>query len=174
MYRIVLVILLALALGSVAQADSVYKWVDAQGNVHYSDHPHPGSERLKLPKAQTYASPVSATIPMQTSLADTGPAPARTQISISSPADQANLWNVDSVTVSASVSPALQEGDTITYTLDGQTEGPITSLSATFKNVPRGQHSASAVLHTSAGDIPAKPVTFYLHKHSILGKKPPL
>ena len=100
MYRIVLVILLALALGSVAQADSVYKWVDAQGNVHYSDHPHPGSERLKLPKAQTYASPVSATIPMQTSLADTGPAPARTQISISSPANQANLWNVDSVTVS--------------------------------------------------------------------------
>ena len=35
----------------------IYKWVDSDGNVNFSDKPHPGAEEIPLPKVQTYSSP---------------------------------------------------------------------------------------------------------------------
>lgn len=42
-----IVVCLGLVAGAVAHAD-VYRWVDAQGEVHYSDRWVPGSERIKV------------------------------------------------------------------------------------------------------------------------------
>ncbi|MGH8399705.1 MAG: DUF4124 domain-containing protein, partial [Gammaproteobacteria bacterium] len=52
-----LIILLLLAMTTFAQADQVYKWVDAQGNVHYSDKPHPGAQKVKIAPPQSYSAP---------------------------------------------------------------------------------------------------------------------
>ncbi len=32
----------------------IYKWTDSQGNVHFSDKPQPGAEKVELPSVQTY------------------------------------------------------------------------------------------------------------------------
>ncbi len=175
MYRIVCIILLAFVVGAgTTRADSIYKWVDAQGNVHYSDHPRPGSQKVQLPRTQTYTPPSSAADVPAASFPASASAPtaAYTQFSITSPASQANLWYVHQVTVSVSVSPSLQSGDTITYHLDGQTIGPTTNTSATFKHIYRGTHTASATLHAANGaSLSAGPVTFYVHQKTILGPK---
>ncbi len=176
MYRMVSIILLAFFLGAgMAQADGIYRWVDAQGNVHYSDHPHPGSQKVRLPRTQTYAPPslTAADMPAAPSQASAAvPTAAYTRFSITSPANQANLWYVHQVTVSVSVSPSLQSGDTITYHLDGQTIGPTANTSATFKHVYRGTHTASATLNAANGaGLSAGPVTFYVHQKTILGPK---
>ena len=36
---------------------TAYKWVDAHGVIHYSDHPHPDAKKLHITGAQTYSAP---------------------------------------------------------------------------------------------------------------------
>lgn len=162
--------------GLAVHADAVYKWVDDQGNVHYSDHPRPGAQKVQLPKTQTYQPPSTADMP-------TTPAPEASteitttgyqQLNIASPASQATLWYVDEVPVSVSLTPALRSGDTLTYHLDGQTIGPTTDASVTFKNIQRGEHSVSVTLNAANGaTLSAGPVTFFVQQKSILSPKPP-
>ncbi|MGH8378831.1 MAG: DUF4124 domain-containing protein [Gammaproteobacteria bacterium] len=176
MHKLTLAVLLALALVvGFAQAHSVYKWVDDQGNVHYSDHPHPGAEKVRLPKTQTYAPPSTSGMPAPPPLPPAAPAASYTQFTIASPGSQASLWYTDEVTVSVNVSPELKSGDTITYHLDSQSLGPTQATSVTFKNIPRGEHTASATLNAANGaSMSAGPVTFYVKQKTILGPKPPL
>ncbi|MGB9428437.1 MAG: DUF4124 domain-containing protein [Gammaproteobacteria bacterium] len=175
MYKLAFTLLLALVLGAgFAQAQSVYKWVDDQGNVHYTDHPHPGAEKVQLPKTQTYAPPSVSDMPAPPPLPPTAPMAGYTQFTLASPGSQANLWYTHEVTVSVSVAPELRNGDTITYHLDGQTIGPTGNTSVTFKDVPRGEHTASATLNAANGaSMSAGPVTFYVQQKSILAPKPP-
>src|SRR5260370_5637988 len=39
---------------SLALAATVYKWVDENGIVHYSDQPHPNAQQVGVQPAQTY------------------------------------------------------------------------------------------------------------------------
>src|ERR1700691_2015689 len=39
---------------SIALAATVYKWVDDDGVVHYSDQPHPNAQKLQVHDVQTY------------------------------------------------------------------------------------------------------------------------
>ena len=171
---IFLVFILILSTG-LTRADAVYKWVDAQGNIHYTDHPIPGAQKVKLPKTQTYAAPSSTGMPTLPAPASTAaPTAAYAQFSITAPASQANLWYADEVTVSVSLSPELRPGDTLTYELDGQTIGPTSDTSVTFKGVPRGEHTVSATLNaTNGGSMSAGPITFYIKQKTALGPKPP-
>ncbi|HVC38119.1 MAG TPA: DUF4124 domain-containing protein [Gammaproteobacteria bacterium] len=176
MYRAAFLILLALILGAgLTQADTVYKWVDDQGNVHYSDHPRPGAEKVQLPKTQTYQPPSMADMPTSAPGASTvTPTTSYTQFTIASPASQANLWYVDAVPVTVSLSPELRSGDTLTYQLDGQSIGPTTQTTVTFKGIPRGEHSVSVTLNAANGaTLSAGPVTFFVQQKTILGPKPP-
>ncbi|MGA9855439.1 MAG: DUF4124 domain-containing protein [Gammaproteobacteria bacterium] len=167
--------ILTLCAGLSVQADAVYKWVDDQGNVHYSDHPRPGAEKVQLPKTQTYQPPSTADMPTPAPQAATElPTTGYQQLSIASPASQATLWYVDEVPVSVSLIPALRSGDSLTYHLDGQTIGPTTETSVTFKNIPRGEHTVSVTLNAADGaTLAAGPVTFYVQQKSILSPKPP-
>ena len=40
-----------------AYATTMYRWVDAQGVVHYSDQPQPGAQSIQMQSAQTYRAP---------------------------------------------------------------------------------------------------------------------
>ena len=62
--RTLLFTLISLAC-SLALAATVYKWVDENGVVHYSDQPHPNAQKVQLKAAQTYkdSSPASAFAP---------------------------------------------------------------------------------------------------------------
>lgn len=42
------------ALADAPGSATVYRWVDSQGVVHYSDRPQPSAERLRIPPAQTF------------------------------------------------------------------------------------------------------------------------
>jgi Domain of unknown function (DUF4124) len=167
--------ILALGAGLSAQADAVYKWVDEQGNVHYTDHPRPGAEKVQLPKTQTYQPTSMADMPTPAPQASTEvPTSGYQQLNIASPASQATLWYVDEVPVSVSLTPPLRSGDTLTYHLDGQSIGPTTETTVTFKNIPRGEHSVSVTLNAANGaTLSAGPVTFFVQQKSILSPKPP-
>lgn len=57
------VLLLSIALVSIASASEIYKWTDDQGNIHYTDKPdHQPSERLFIASRPTDNASVQAQI----------------------------------------------------------------------------------------------------------------
>src|SRR5579872_4850470 len=90
-------------------AAPLYKWVDAQGVVHYSDKPHEGAVKLKLPPAQTYKAPAQGYVaPPPESRSSS---PGYDSFIISSPGKDETLFNVTGATVAVSLSPGLRPGD---------------------------------------------------------------
>lgn len=171
-----ILLLLGLALGMGTQADQVYKWVDAQGNVHYSDKPHQGAQKIKVAPPQSY----SASVPPAAGRegGNRRPQPVDKAVhytlTIVSPKPEQTIRNTRSVTVSVQVSPGLGPGDHLSFQLDGQSRGPESATSVTFDDLDRGQHTVSATLTTASGQtIQAGPVTFYLHQATVFHAKPP-
>ena len=148
---------------------TVYKWVDAQGVVHYSDQPHPNAQKLEVRGAQTFSS-----MPAGAQTSSSSPAPAENQpaaaydsCTIAQPADQQMLMNVYNATAVVQTSPTLRPGDQVHLFVDGkQIQGASTSF--TFP-VFRGQHSVQAVIEDSAGQIVCETssVTFFVHQPSV-------
>ncbi len=173
MYRLALLFLAIFLIPSLGAADTLYKWVDDQGNVHYSDKPAPGAIKIDIPKAPTFTPP-------QVAQPTDGDGKSRdkhkafagyTAMSISSPQDQATFWDVTSMNVSVSLTPALQPGDTVTIAVDG-TAKTVEGASASFDNLDRGQHTVTASIVSGKGNtVNAKPVTFYIQK--AIAKRPP-
>lgn len=163
-YLISSLLIALLASSFMATAEPLYKWVDDQGNVHYSDRPQPGAQKLQLPKAQTY-SPAhpAAPVPSGPAADEQRPVSGHTSIAIASPTDQQTLWNTDTVTVGVDLSPSLQPGDQVTITLDGQSQ-TVAGTSATFNNVERGAHTVTASVSGSGGSVSAKAITFYIQR----------
>ncbi len=167
-----LLLLLALSALPAVCADTLYKWVDDQGNVHYSDKPQPGATKLHLPKPTTFAPPDVA-MPAKAAGSETQKPPTAagyTSFEIASPSDEQTFWNVQSVTVTLAVQPALHPGDTVTISLDDKTQGPVNTVSATFDGLDRGEHVVHATLQQArGGTIIAKPVTFYIQRSTQKG-----
>ena len=162
-----------LAAGAVmAQA---YKWVDADGIVHYSDRPQEGAERVVLPQspprsAQTRAPRPTASQPT----AETEPATAAFEyesITFNSPAAEETLWNIEGVlNVSLSVEPALQTGHQIRVYFDGEPT-VVSGTSFQLEEVYRGVHNLQAEVVDQKGKlmIRSRPNRFYVQQNAIGG-----
>jgi len=161
--------LLCTALFAVpAVADEIYRWVDDQGVLHFSDVPQDGAETVELPPPATYTPPPSR----QSAAARRGRQSAeRTPdgyegLTIVSPAAEETIWNTAGViNVAVSPAPGLQDGHSVNIFLNGRlidSKAP-TGLSAEVTDVPRGEHTVTAEIRDAAGRrvISAQPVTFY-------------
>ena len=165
---------------AVAQAGqspvTVYKWIDAHGVIHYSDQPHPNARKLQISGAQTYA---AASAPLPASSAPTAPqAGARPagydSCVITQPHEQQMLMNTYRATAVVQTEPPLRAGNRIRLFYDGR-HLPGSGPSFTFP-VHRGQHTVSAVIVDSLGQIVCETstVTFYVHQPSVLNPHGPL
>ena len=149
---------------------TVYKWVDAHGVIHYSDRPHPNATKLSIKGAQTYAPapPLPADLnAAPLTPADTQPAHAYSSCRIAQPRDQQMLMNTYHTTAIVRTDPPLFAGNRVQLYLDGR-RMPGSGPAFTFP-VNRGQHSLSAVVVNSFGQIVCETstVTFYVHQPSI-------
>jgi hypothetical protein len=156
------------ALADNGGTTTVYKWVDAQGVVHYSDQPHPNAQKLEVRGAQTFSA-----LPPPTSYSTPAPqetqpaAPAYQGCAISQPTDQQMLMNVYQATAVVQTSPQLRSGDEVRLFVDGK-QIPGSGTSFTFP-VFRGQHSVQAVIEDNTGQIVCETstVTFFVHQPSV-------
>jgi hypothetical protein len=166
-------LLAASALADNGGQTTVYKWVDAQGVVHYSDQPHPNAQKLEISGAQTFSAPA---VPASTAAPEaTQPSgPPYDSCAITQPTDQQMLMNAYQATAVVQTSPALRPGDQVRLFVDGkQISGSGTSF--TFR-VFRGQHSVQAVIQDYSGQIVCETstVTFYVHQPSIQNPQNPV
>jgi hypothetical protein len=174
--QFLLFLLLALALTPLSA--KVYKWVDAEGNVQYSDKPVEGAETVKVPKSNIYTPapiPDSEDQPGAGTDATDG---SYTTFSIAEPEnDQTIRSNEGQVRISFFIEPTLYEGDKIALYLDGQKmKGEHTTMRLSLTNLERGTHTLKAEVLSAEGEqrASAKPVVFHLRKASIKksAKKP--
>lgn len=178
MYKRILM-LTALLLCAAAAHAQVYKWVDEDGVVHYSDQPVPGAELVTLPKRSSSnsvpATRQRSTEPRSAAAAATAPASktpetvSYTALSVTAPVAEETLWNIGGVlNVSLALQPALQPGHRLRLYFDGEPR-EIRSLNFQLEEVWRGEHNLQAEVLDETGKtlIRSQPMRFYVQQTSI-------
>lgn len=161
----IVIVSLLLSLSVHAQ---IYKWTDSQGNVHFSDKPHKGAEKIELPEVQTFSPPA---IPESKALADEVQEDAGDfykTVQIAQPESEATIRNNQGlVSVLVDLQPNLRVGDSLQLIYDGNPLGkPQTSAAFTLNNVYRGAHTVAVQVLDSNGKLitQSDQVTFYMHR----------
>lgn len=176
-------ILLSVLPMCAATAAPAWRWVDANGVVHYSDRPQPGATQIEISGAQTFGSTAArsqtsagqSTQPQTSAAASQAPAARQQQpyraVTIVSPTQQQTLWNIGGMLdVSLTVDPGLNPGHRIDLVLDGQRRNlDTTSTQIALNDVYRGVHTLEAVVVDTSGAEVARsaPVTFMVQQTSI-------
>ncbi len=168
--------LLALLAASASPAQ-VYRWVDEDGVVHYSDTPHPGAEEIRLPESEppppaAEFETLRRTPPVRREQAPTQQAFDYTSLQFASPAPEETLWNIGGqLTVRLNLQPALRPGDQVRVYFDGQVF-PADGLTLDLQEVWRGTHNLQAEVVNEQGElmIRSEPIRFYVHQTSILNR----
>lgn len=155
---------------------AMYKWIDENGEVVYSDEPpHEGAEEIKPPQITTTPAVKYKPTPKPE---PEKPAFSYTSLSISSPGKEEHIRdNSGNISVSIAISPALNtaEGHYLSLLVNGKTVIPkLTSTSASISNADRGENAISVAVHDKNGKIlkSSDSVTVYVHRHSKLFNKP--
>lgn len=165
-----LVLLLALAAGGA----DVYRWIDADGQVHLSDRPVPGAQRIEVAVPRPATSPPDMGQSQGTfgAAADEPAAPVRYQgLTIASPRQDEVLWNIEGqLNVEAAVQPVLLPGHALRFYLDGRmTEAPPGITAIQVPEVYRGEHTLRVEVLNEAGQRLAESPTvrFFVRQTSL-------
>lgn len=151
MLRITLLILLLTPLAGFGQ--SIYRTVDEDGNVIFTDAPPADAgerEQITLPPTNT-APPPPARPQVEAPATEEGP--VTYTVAITSPANETTIaMGPGNFSVSASVKPGLKKGHTLQLMMDGAPRGePQAGTSWDLTNVFRGAHDLTVSLSDKEG-----------------------
>jgi Domain of unknown function (DUF4124) len=182
MKRILLFTLISLA-SSLVLAATVYKWVDENGTVHYSDQPHANAQKVQVDSAQTYPAAASAANVSAAARAASGqPASDGEDTSyrgcaIVNPRDGATFSNVDDLSVGVRTDPGLRPGHQVYILMDGTAlnGGNPTGTQFSVSPVERGTHTLQAVVRDASGNLMCQTpgITVEVHQNSVLNPANP-
>ena len=164
--------MLVLFVGALHAA--VYKYVNEQGEVVYSDTPAPGAEKMKLPELPTYTPPKVPLVqpddvPLESKIYRT--------LEFIKPLDKSTIRNnLGVIELQLRIEPALKvrEKHRIQFYLDNERHGPLAdTTSIMMSNIERGEHTLSASVFDESGNvvIASTPVTVFVKRESILHEK---
>ena len=179
----VLIPALAAALAAAPASGEIYRYVDDSGTVVYTDKPRPGAEKVELPGITVYRgrapSAGVASAPTPEKKPAERAAPAYEAVRILTPANDQAFWSAaGEVVVQVETQPELRvkAGHRLRLYMDGRPmEGLLETTAVRLRNVARGTHTLRAEVVDGAGRVLAEsePVTFHLHRPSVLRPKPP-
>lgn len=179
--RFSIVFICCVLLTTAATAQQIYRWVDDDGVVHYSDQPR-GTGQTSSVEAVDIKVPPGISNPIRTistggSLDDPDeqssdePLDAYRDVAIAEPAEQQVVWNIATrLPVQLTVDPPLAGSHRIQLELDGQPIGePISETSTTVSPVYRGEHSLTPVVIDADGNTVfiGATTTFYVQQASV-------
>lgn len=162
-------ILCSIALPLSINAQAIYKTVNEDGTITYSDQPGPNAETVDLSSVRSSTVPSLAT-PKTKKIVTLSPTEqVNYQIRILSPAPEVTLRdNNGQVTINTELEPVL---DSVKYHLHIDNE-VISQSSSTFlvDNIYRGKHTffISATDNTGKTLASSQPQTFYMQKVSVI------
>lgn len=176
MYKSNVLALAGLFAAALALADGAYKWVDADGVVHYSDRPRAGAEEVDLDQysGTTGVQLATGIPPRRAANADdeesAGPAFRYENVSVTAPAAEETLWNIGGVlNVTVSMTPSLQGGHQVRIYFDGAPR-MVDGTRFQIEEVYRGVHNIQAEIIDSAGKTIGRsnPSRFYVQQNTLI------
>ena len=155
----------------------MYKWVDENGNITYSDTP-------PVKEAEALRPPVLNTVPTvkpkpKASAPEERPEKPTiyTRLDITSPSNNATVRdNSGNISISMKTVPALntKQGHTISVSLDGKMiKDKIQSTTTSLDNIDRGSHTISASIKNKKGSTLYTSQTITVHLHRAIKKPAP-
>ncbi len=159
------------------QAAVVYRWVDADGVVHYSDQASPGAERIVTSSPNMSNSGPRAATPTQATRNATSGGLNYAEFKITSPQSEQAFFGNDSIGVHLNLSPALKGGQAIVWHLNGrQLDSPADALSFVLPQLDRGTYSLIATItdQQTGESQSSNSVTFFVRQPSSLSPQSPL
>jgi hypothetical protein len=174
---------MGLSVAFSVQAAVVYKWVDADGVVHFSDQEAPGAEKIYTKGSSSTA---AASAPRSPAGAPAGSfqAPKKaaangldyTEFSISSPASDQTFFGDDSISVHLNLAPTLKLNQSITWHLNGkQLEYPPDAVSFVLPRLDRGTYALAATItdQQTGESQTSNSVSFFVRQPSALSPQSP-
>jgi hypothetical protein len=167
-------LVLSLLAAFAVQAAVVYKWVDADGVVHFSDQPYPGAEKIytSSPSAGTATAAAGSSAGSRQppkSAAASGLNYA--EFSIASPANEQTFFGDDIIAVHLNLEPPLKPNQSITWHLNGkQLEFPPDAVAFPLPHLDRGAYNLAATItdQETSESQSSNTVTFYVRQPSEL------
>jgi hypothetical protein len=139
-----------------AEEKKVYRWVDSQGKVHYSDKKPKDKENLEASKLPVLLEYKDQKTPQQnkrnSSKKNTGYHSLRIYAPkqvIKRSLQQAN----EPLSIATSISPSLRPGDVIRITLDGRVVSKSSSRSVSIAKIEFGKHRVDAAVLNKRGRV---------------------
>lgn len=169
--------LLVLFASAAALAQNIYKTVDENGNVVYTDQrPSEDAEPIPLPEL-TVVDPVEIgdSSAVDGNSENDRNAGSNLEFTIVSPEPDEQIVNTGyTLNVQLSLNLDLPAGAEVVYILDGEEVRTTRSLSATLEEVIRGPHTIQAELRSSRGRVLAstEQVSFFMRQQSALHRRP--
>ena len=173
-------ITLLLIVSVCAQAE-LFKWVDDEGNTIYSDQPPVGTEKSEHQVDEEKLPPIISTPALEkpsrtstnTTAGSTNTAERYKSLAIVSPKNDTSVrQNAGNVSIKVAIDPYLfnERGDLLVIYMDNQEVARGRESSVQLIEVDRGTHTIRAEIIGANGKTlkKAKPVTFTLHRHSVL------
>lgn len=155
----------------------LYKGLDEEGNVVYSDKPFANAEKFTPPIITIVDAP--KIIPKEETAEEevTATETKYTKFRITSPANNQTIWNAEQLTVLVQLSPALNttEGHTTWLMMDGK---PVVKnsqgLALQIGRSDRGSYSLKAQVRNKKGKILKSTGSITIHiKNTVLQRKSP-
>ncbi len=165
---------LSLLAAFAVQAAVVYKWVDADGVVHFSDQPSPGAEKIYTSSSSTTtaaSAPGSAAGSRQVPKSAAANGLGYSEFSIVSPANDQTFFGDDVIPVHLNLEPGLKPNQSITWNLNGkQLEFPPDATSFALPHLDRGAYTlAATITDQETSELrSSNSVTFYVRQPSEL------
>lgn len=180
MKQLIVTICLALASGAV-QAQAVYKVIQPDGTVEFTDSPPAGEAAKQIEVAPLNTVPsLNTTEPLSpagsASPSEAGVSQGYSEFRITSPGNgEAIRDNAGNVNIDLSLKPSLRSGDKIDVLLNGRSVGGGNRTAITLSDMDRGTHSIQALVKNSDGQVVARSnsVTFTLQRRSAILQPPP-
>jgi hypothetical protein len=172
--RVNLVTLLPLALSlmtGAAMAATVYKWVDAQGVVHFSDQPHPQAQELNVQPKNLVSTPEAAAS-TSTGSTPAGPSAPPYRCDLIRPENDEVFLNTTSISTRVQIDPQLSAGDQIAIAIDGKRvlNQPTRGTEFVIQDIERGTHTIMIAVYDSSGKeqlCTTSTVTFHVRQPSV-------
>ncbi|MFC1778275.1 DUF4124 domain-containing protein [Pseudomonadota bacterium] len=169
-------------------AAEVYKIVDKDGNVTYTDKPPAdGSKPMDLPPLSVIETPVYGKTPRQeaeeaAAAGGTKEVPLRTlrnnfrDFAIISPLQEESVWRPEGpISIAWSSSNQLLEGMRVQIFLDGQQQADTTAPMIPVSGLDRGEHTVTAQIKDTRNRTiaTAEPITFYVRQPGLSNRVRP-
>ena len=167
-------LLLSVTLFTFAASAQLYKGLDAEGHVVYSDQPFENSEKFTPASLSVINAPKAA--PKKKAAAVEEPAEFKyTDFDIASPKNNETIWDAPQISISLRLKPDLNlaEGHTAWLLMDGKVVVKNSnSTSMQIGRTERGAHQLQAQVRDKEGKIVVRSRSIIIHiKNTVVRRK---